>query len=78
MTYRGIFNGARVIRGVDWQWDDQDGGNFKRGKVTEIKDWNVNSVHSAAYVIWDNGNKNLYRLGVDGMVISLYYLLFYI
>ena len=22
---RGIFAGARVVRGVDWQWEDQDG-----------------------------------------------------
>lgn len=26
ITVRGIFPGARVVRGVDWQWDDQDGG----------------------------------------------------
>ena len=34
---RGIFPGARVVRGVDWQWEDQDGGNGRRGKVTEIQ-----------------------------------------
>lgn len=22
---RGIFPGARVVRGVDWQWEEQDG-----------------------------------------------------
>ena len=22
---RGIFPGARVVRGADWQWEDQDG-----------------------------------------------------
>ena len=22
---RGIFSGARVVRGVDWQWEEQDG-----------------------------------------------------
>ena len=37
ITVRGIFPGARVIRGVDWQWEDQDGGNGRRGKVTEIQ-----------------------------------------
>ena len=40
---RGIFPGARVIRGVDWQWEDQDGGNGRRGKVTEIQDWSAAS-----------------------------------
>lgn len=72
ITVRGIFNGARVVRGVDWQWDDQDGGNVcvkglnnavsqttvRRGKVCEIQDWSVmsSSVRSAAYVQWDNAS----------------------
>ena len=34
ITARGIFAGARVVRGVDWQWEDQDGGNGRRGKVS--------------------------------------------
>ncbi len=63
---RGIFPGARVIRGVDWQWEDQDGGNGRRGKVTEVQDWSAASPRSAAYVIWDTGAKNLYRVGFEG------------
>lgn len=65
---RGIFPSARVVRGVDWQWEDQDGGNGRRGKVTEIQDWSAASPRSAAYVVWDNGAKNLYRVGFEGMV----------
>ncbi|CAH1731639.1 E3 ubiquitin-protein ligase mind-bomb-like isoform X1 [Aphis gossypii] len=69
ITLRGIFPGSRVVRGVDWQWDDQDGGSLnlrgmnnavsqpivKRGKVCEIQDWSAEkgSVRSAAYVQWD-------------------------
>lgn len=34
----------------------------------------MNTPRSAAYIIWDNGNKNLYRCGFEGMVI--YSLLF--
>ncbi|XP_041968079.1 E3 ubiquitin-protein ligase MIB1 isoform X2 [Aricia agestis] len=64
---RGIFPGARVVRGVDWQWEDQDGGNCRRGKVNEIQDWSAASPRSAAYVVWDNGAKNLYRVGFEGM-----------
>lgn len=64
---RGIYPGARVIRGVDWQWEDQDGGNGRRGKVTEIQDWSAASPRSAAYVMWDTGAKNLYRVGFEGM-----------
>ncbi|TTN01723.1 E3 ubiquitin-protein ligase mib1 [Bagarius yarrelli] len=67
ITARGIFTGGRVVRGVDWQWEDQDGGNGRRGKVTEIQDWSASSPHSAAYVLWDNGAKNLYRVGFEGM-----------
>ena len=68
IAVRGIFPGARVVRGVDWQWEDQDGGNGKRGKVTEIQDWSATSPRSAAYITWDNGAKNLYRVGFQGMV----------
>nr|XP_006814876.1 PREDICTED: E3 ubiquitin-protein ligase mib1-like [Saccoglossus kowalevskii] len=67
VTARGIFPSARVVRGVDWQWEDQDGGNGRRGKVTEVQDWSASSPRSAAYVIWDNGAKNLYRVGFEGM-----------
>ncbi|XP_011445686.1 E3 ubiquitin-protein ligase MIB1-like isoform X2 [Crassostrea angulata] len=67
ITARGIFPGARVVRGVDWQWEDQDGGNGRRGKVTEIQDWSAASPRSAAYVLWDNAAKNLYRVGFEGM-----------
>ncbi|CAL1265913.1 unnamed protein product [Larinioides sclopetarius] len=67
IAIRGIFPGARVVRGVDWQWEDQDGGNGRRGKVTEIQDWSAASPRSAAYVMWDNGAKNLYRVGFEGM-----------
>lgn len=68
ITTRGIFPGARVVRGVDWQWEDQDGGNGRRGKVSEIQDWAAQSPRSAAYVLWDIGTKNLYRSGYEGMV----------
>ena len=51
----GIFPGARVVRGVDWQWEDQDGGSGRKGKVTDIQDWSAAGPRSAAYVLWDNG-----------------------
>ncbi|CAG0916950.1 unnamed protein product [Notodromas monacha] len=67
IAVRGLFPGARVIRGVDWWWDNQDGGPGRRGKVTEIQDWSAASPRSAAYVLWDSGTKNLYRVGFEGM-----------
>lgn len=36
--------------------------------MNEIQDWSAASPRSAAYVIWDNGAKNLYRVGFEGMV----------
>lgn len=67
ISHRGLYPGARVVRGVDWQWDDQDGGNGRRGKITEIQDWSAVSPRSAGYVSWDSGAKNLYRVGFEGM-----------
>lgn len=68
IAMRGLFPGARVVRGVDWQWEDQDGGTGRRGKITDIQDWSAANPRSAAYVVWDNAAKNLYRVGFEGMV----------
>uniref|UniRef100_H2YAP1 RING-type E3 ubiquitin transferase n=1 Tax=Ciona savignyi TaxID=51511 RepID=H2YAP1_CIOSA len=68
ISSRGIFPGARVVRGVDWQWEDQDGGNGRKGKITKIQDWTSQNLRSAAYVLWDVGAKNLYRVGYEGMM----------
>ncbi len=35
--------------------------------MTEIQDWSAASPRSAAYIIWDTGAKNLYRVGFEGM-----------
>ena len=36
--------------------------------MLQVQDWSASTPQSAAYVVWDNGVKNLYRMGVDGMV----------
>lgn len=63
LVARGMFAGARVVRGVDWRWDEQDGGNGRRGRVAELHDWTATSLRSAALVVWDVGTRNLYRVG---------------
>jgi hypothetical protein len=57
--------GARVVRGKDWEWGDQDGG----GPGTVIapgarKGW--------ARVQWDSGGANAYQVGWEGQY-DLYY-----
>jgi len=37
-------------------------------QVTKIQDWTSQNLRSAAYVLWDVGAKNLYRVGYEGMM----------
>lgn len=53
-----ITTGARVVRGVDWRWDDQDG--LCEGTVT-------GEIHNGWIdVKWDHGVRNSYRMGAEG------------
>lgn len=53
-----IITGARVVRGVDWRWDDQDG--CCEGTVT-------GEIHNGWIdVKWDHGGRNSYRMGAEG------------
>lgn len=61
----GIFPGAKVSRGPDWEYGDDVDGKF--GKVTKITDWHGNPA-SAAEVSWESGTKGTYRIGYKGKV----------
>ncbi|XP_037088726.1 LOW QUALITY PROTEIN: E3 ubiquitin-protein ligase MIB2-like [Pollicipes pollicipes] len=63
---KGIFTNAKVVRGVDWEWGDQDGN--KVGRVTDIHGWDNESGRSVANVSWVTGVPNVYRLGHQGKV----------
>lgn len=56
--------GARVVRGVDWMWGDQD----TAGNSTERREGTVTSdlVNGWISVTWDHGGSNTYRMGVKG------------
>lgn len=55
-----ITPGARVVRGVDWRWDDQDGPQPGEGVVT-------GEIHNGWIdVKWDHGVRNSYRMGAEG------------
>ncbi|XP_076451945.1 E3 ubiquitin-protein ligase MIB2-like isoform X2 [Babylonia areolata] len=64
----GIFAGAQVIRGPDWDWANQDGGEGKIGKVSDIRGWDSESGRSVAHVTWTSGSTNVYRVGHKGKV----------
>ena len=60
--------GIRVVRGPDWSWGNQDGGEGFVGTLVELK-MNPPSVGKSAghtvVVAWDNGVTSNYRVGYD-------------
>ncbi|XP_029434484.1 E3 ubiquitin-protein ligase MIB2 isoform X2 [Rhinatrema bivittatum] len=67
-TLRGTFQGAKVVRGPDWEWGNQDGGEGKVGRVMDIRGWDVETGRSVASVAWCDGTTNVYRVGHKGKV----------
>ncbi|CAI7989113.1 E3 ubiquitin-protein ligase MIB2 [Geodia barretti] len=66
---RGVFVGARVVRGRDWRWSDQDGGAGREGTVVDVCGWQSESSRSVAVVEWrESALKRKYRLGHKGKV----------
>ena len=49
------FVGARVIRGPDWKWGKQDGGEGHLGTVRNFES------SEEVVVVWDNGTAANYR-----------------
>ncbi|XP_072939169.1 E3 ubiquitin-protein ligase Ufd4 isoform X2 [Epargyreus clarus] len=57
---RGLCAGARVVRGPDWKWRDQDGAQPAIGTVTS-------DLHNGwVDVRWEHGGRNSYRMGAEG------------
>lgn len=54
--------GDRVCRGPDWEWQSQ-GGEDPKGTVTMNNDAALDSEDNWAWVEWDNGERNTYRVG---------------
>jgi Mib_herc2 len=56
--------GLRVVRGADWEWGDQDGGEGCVGTVIEVGgQGGSKNPKQTAVVLWDSGSKGNYRLG---------------
>lgn len=52
--------GSRVVRGPDWEWDNQDGGAGVEGRVLVVR------ADGWVSVRWPSGEDNMYRMGVLG------------
>ena len=76
---RGMFKGAKVTRGPDWEWKEQDNQPLMEGEVTEVTSWSDETNNDAVRVNWNKGPKeDIYRLGTNGKVtwenkLLLYY-----
>nr|XP_028596720.1 E3 ubiquitin-protein ligase MIB2 isoform X2 [Podarcis muralis] len=68
IALKGTFQGAKVVRGPDWEWGNQDGGEGKAGRVVDIRGWDVETGRSVASVTWADGTTNVYRVGHKGKV----------
>ena len=59
--------GLRVVRGPDWKWGNQDGGEGHVGTVVEIgKHGSPTSPDKTVVVQWDSGTRTNYRVGYQG------------
>ena len=62
--------GLRVVRGPDWEWGDQDGGEGHVGTVVEVREEPASDEQGAALrsvvVQWDCGERRSYRCGLEG------------
>lgn len=62
--------GLRVVRGSDWTWGDQDGGEGCVGTVAEVHTDETTDVGASTprtvTVQWDCGNRCRYRCGIGG------------
>ncbi|XP_038061719.1 E3 ubiquitin-protein ligase MIB2-like [Patiria miniata] len=61
----GIFPGAKVVRGPDWEWEDQDGGEGEIGTVKEVISAQ-GTRRTWVKVQWPNRSTNQYRRGHGG------------
>lgn len=64
--------GLRVVRGQDWKWGDQDGGEGHAGTVVEIGKSTAcpqsadRTPDKTVIVQWDHGSRSNYRIGYQG------------
>ena len=59
--------GLRVVRGDDWDYENQDGGDGFVGTVVEVGgQGDSKNPDKTVVVVWDTGVRAKYRSGCDG------------
>ncbi len=59
--------GVRVIRGPDWKWGDQDGGEGNAGTIIPTSDSDIKIYGPRSVTVaWDTGMKFTYQGGPKG------------
>jgi len=59
--------GLRVVRGDDWDYEDQDGGEGGVGTVVEVGgQGGSKNPDKTVVVVWDTGDRAKYRAGYNG------------
>ena len=59
--------GVRVVRGPDWRWGEQDGGEGHAGTVVEVGRPGSSTTPDRTVVVqWDSGSRTNYRVGYQG------------
>ena len=67
MSSSGVTVGLRVVRGDDWQWKDQDGGEGFVGTIVEIGGHGSSkNPDNTVVVIWDTGERVEYGSEFEG------------
>ncbi|XP_069121341.1 E3 ubiquitin-protein ligase MIB2-like isoform X2 [Argopecten irradians] len=73
---KGVFPGARVVRGPHWRWKNQDGSDGDEGEVKQVVTWEASQpkgYRGGVKVLWKKTEyEGQYRLGGDGCVDVLY------
>ena len=61
-----VLLGLRVVRGPDWEWGDQDGGEGHVGTVVEVGEQAAGDGKESVVVQWDCGGLSIYQCGLNG------------
>ena len=65
ITLRGLFPGAKVVRGPDWDWANQDGKSTKSGVAAAISNSNFGGRYQLPninFANWFNSSNYTYEI----------------